>query len=129
MRRSSSAVMGWKCAKSKRRRSGATSEPFCCTCVPSTWRGAACGGGGAGREVRGGVIGLAGLGARGVDFRVQLVARADRALLELADVRVGLVALLRVRDLEAHAVRFERAGVTDLAAGLRIERSAIEEDL
>ncbi|MNT42021.1 hypothetical protein D3C72_1784190 [compost metagenome] len=39
---SSSALIGWKCEKSKRRRSGATSEPFCCTWVPSTSRRAAC---------------------------------------------------------------------------------------
>ena len=36
------AVTALKCAKSKRRRSGATSEPACLTCVPSTWRSAAC---------------------------------------------------------------------------------------
>jgi hypothetical protein len=34
--------MGLKCEKSKRRRSGATSEPFCVTCSPSTLRSAAC---------------------------------------------------------------------------------------
>jgi hypothetical protein len=33
MRASLSALIGWKCEKSKRRRSGATSEPFCVTCL------------------------------------------------------------------------------------------------
>ena len=41
MRSSSSRVIAWKCTKSKRSRSGATSEPACLTCVPSTWRSAA----------------------------------------------------------------------------------------
>ena len=38
----SSGVIGLVCEKSKRSRSGATSEPFCATCVPSTWRSASC---------------------------------------------------------------------------------------
>ena len=38
----SSALIGLVCEKSKRSRSGATSEPFCATCVPSTWRNASC---------------------------------------------------------------------------------------
>ena len=38
----SSGVSGAKCEKSKRRRSGATSEPFCVTCAPSTVRSAQC---------------------------------------------------------------------------------------
>ena len=38
----SSSVSGAQCEKSKRSRSGATSEPFCVTCVPSTWRSAQC---------------------------------------------------------------------------------------
>ena len=36
------SVTGALCAKSKRVRSGVTSEPFCCTCVPSTSRSALC---------------------------------------------------------------------------------------
>ena len=38
----SAAVSGVKCEKSKRRRSGATSEPFCAACSPSTRRSAKC---------------------------------------------------------------------------------------
>ncbi len=34
--RSCAAVTGEKCVKSKRSRSGATSDPACFTCVPST---------------------------------------------------------------------------------------------
>ena len=37
----SSASSGFGCEKSKRSRSGATSEPFCATCEPSTPRSAA----------------------------------------------------------------------------------------
>ena len=36
----SSSDSGAECEKSKRSRSGATSEPFWVTCVPSTWRSA-----------------------------------------------------------------------------------------
>ena len=39
---SSAGVTGWVCEKSKRSRSGATSEPRCTTCLPSAWRSAAC---------------------------------------------------------------------------------------
>jgi hypothetical protein len=39
---SCSAVTGSKWEKSKRSRCGSTSEPFCATCAPSTWRSAAC---------------------------------------------------------------------------------------
>ena len=38
----SSALTGFGCEKSKRSRSGATSEPFCATCVPSVCRSASC---------------------------------------------------------------------------------------
>ena len=38
----SSSVSGAVCEKSKRRRSGATSEPFWVTWVPRTWRSAQC---------------------------------------------------------------------------------------
>ena len=41
-RRFSSSLMGAKCAKSKRSRSGATNEPFCATCAPSTSLSARC---------------------------------------------------------------------------------------
>ena len=40
--RISSCVIGFGCEKSKRSRSGATSEPFCATWSPSTWRSASC---------------------------------------------------------------------------------------
>ena len=38
----SSSLIGLGCEKSKRSRSGATSEPFCATWSPSTWRSASC---------------------------------------------------------------------------------------
>ena len=41
-RRSPRRVIGLGCEKSKRSRSGATSEPFCATWSPSTWRSASC---------------------------------------------------------------------------------------
>ncbi len=41
-RRISSALIGALCAKSKRVLSASTSEPFCCTCAPSTSRSALC---------------------------------------------------------------------------------------
>ena len=40
--RSSSSVTGLSCEKSKRVLSASTSEPFCCTCDPSTSRSALC---------------------------------------------------------------------------------------
>ncbi|MNN23715.1 hypothetical protein D3C81_1371200 [compost metagenome] len=39
---SCSGLIASKWLKSKRRRWLSTSEPFCCTCSPSTWRSAAC---------------------------------------------------------------------------------------
>ncbi len=40
--RSSASLIALWCAKSKRIRSASTSEPFCVTCSPRTWRRAAC---------------------------------------------------------------------------------------
>ena len=40
--RISSGVIALSCEKSKRVRSASTSEPRCCTCLPSTPRSAAC---------------------------------------------------------------------------------------
>ena len=64
-----------------------------------------------------------------VDLGGELVAHADFALLELAEVRIRRAALLGVGHDELRADIAQLAGVAHLAAGLRIERSAVEEHL
>ena len=59
-----------KCTKSKRRRSGATSEPACFTCGPSTWRSAAV------EQVRAGVVAPRRIAQRDVDFGDDEIAGA-----------------------------------------------------
>ena len=99
-------------AKSKRRRSGATSEPFCVTCAPSSgaapgaadaspngWRAARCA-----RRRR----------LRARRRRRPSACRAHRA--EMHEQIAGV--LLRVGDGERAAFAGHRAGVADLAAGL-----------
>ena len=63
-------VTALKCTKSKRRRSGATSEPACFTCGPSTWRSAAV------QQVGGGVVAARRVAQRDVDFGGDQVADA-----------------------------------------------------
>ena len=60
---SSAAVIGWKCEKSKRRRSGATSEPFCVHVRAEhlAQRGV--------QQVGGAVVEHGGAAARGIDLR------------------------------------------------------------
>ena len=122
--RSSSGVIGWKCEKSKRRRSGATSEPFCCTCAPSTLRSAAC--------------------SRCVAEWLGMMALRRAASTFAASLSPTLMLPLRraCRCARCAAPRFcvsstcelradvaELAGVADLAAGLGIERRAVEHHL
>ena len=62
---SSSGAMGLVCEKSKRSRSGATSEPFCATCVAEHLAQ------GLVQEVGGGVVGARGRAARMIDDRAR----------------------------------------------------------
>ena len=74
------------------------------------------------------VVGHDGLAARHVHIRREAVAELDRARGQLAEVRKRGAAFLRVGDRELRAHVAELARVADLAAGLRIERSAVEHD-
>ena len=114
---STATVSAWKCAKSKRRRSGATSEPFWVTCVPSTPRRAAC--------RRWVALWLSTIAlrrswsacpiTRSPRFRVPAVERAD-VTKELAGQLLG------IGHLEQHALLRQLAGIADLAAGFGVER-------
>ena len=88
----------WLCVKSKRVLSASTSEPFCCTCSPSTSRSALC--------IRWVTLWLRMVAwrARDVDLGRDRVADLQRALRLRAVVaeHVGLD-LLRVVDAELHA--------------------------
>ena len=67
---------------------------------------------------------------RDVDGKPHRLAGHEAATLDRAEMdeeAVGL--LLRVGDTEARAVlRFDRAGVADLAAGLAVERRLVDHD-
>src|SRR5215469_8379908 len=78
------------------------------------------------QQVGGGVVERGCLTAHTIDFRFELVADADAPLDERADVRVRRAALQRIGDDEARAARGELACIADLAAGLGVERCAIE---
>ena len=78
--RFSSSVSGAKCEKSKRRRSGATSEPFCVTCAPSTCAQRPV------QEVRRRVVAADGVAALDVDVELDGVADAQLARFDLAEV-------------------------------------------
>ena len=118
-------MTGEKCVKSKRRRSGATSDPACFTCVPSTWRSAAC--------IRWVAVWLRRVASRN---RSSTCAVTLLALVERVGNHRDLVAAgqagaephhaLHARDDGACLVA-EVAGVGDLAAGLQVERRAVEQ--
>ena len=72
------------------------------------------------------MVGHHGLAARGIHVGGEFVADLDDAGVQLADMRVRGAALLRVRHLELGADVAELARITHLAAGLRIERCAIQ---
>ena len=94
----SSALIGLVCEKSKRRRSGETSEPFCATWVPSTWRSASCR-----RCVAEWLARVADAAARD-RLRARRLADLKRALLDLAEVDEQIAELLlRVGDAEQRA--------------------------
>ena len=80
------------------------------------------------QQMRRRVIGLDGLAARGIHLRGKLVADLDETAADLAQMRVDGAALLRVRHRELRAHVAELTRIADLAAGLRVERRAIEDD-
>ena len=96
--RISSSLIGLSCAKSKRVLSASTSEPFCCTCGPSTSRSALC--------IRCVTEWLRMVRLRRSDIhaRLDLVADLQRAGLQRAVVAEHLgLDLLRVGDGEGAA--------------------------
>src|SRR3954469_12092402 len=72
------------------------------------------------------VVRLDGGAPRHIDIRSEAVADLYDALRQRAEMRERSAALLRVGDLKVGAHVAELAGIADLAAGLRIERSAVE---
>ena len=122
-RRAPPAVIGFGWAMSKRSRSGATSEPFCATWSPRTWRSASCS-----RWV---AEWLARVAERRRVVDRELDRHADpRAFPRrpiLMDDEVAEL-LLRVGDRGADAGRRHLADVADLAAGLAVERRLVEDE-
>ncbi len=120
----SASDIGFGCEKSKRSRSGATSEPFCATWVPSFVRSAAWR-----RCVAEWLARIAVLPCA-VDCELDRLPRHEAAMLDLAEMNeepVGL--LLRVGNAEARAVlRDDHAGVADLAARLAVEGRLVDDD-
>ena len=122
---SSSSVSGWKCEKSKRRWSGATSEPVCFTCSPSTSRSARCS-----RCVAEWFARMRSR-RRVVHRELDDVADRDRARLDDADVRDEARAPAAARRCTSTVPlrSGDRADVADLAAGLAVERRRGGDDL
>ena len=120
----SSSDIGFGCEKSKRSRSGATSEPFCATCVPSVSRSAAW------RRCVAEWLARIALRRRAVDLEPHRLPGHEAADLDLAEMHeeaVGL--LLRVGDAKARAVlRLDHAGVADLPARLAVEGRLVDDD-
>ena len=118
----SSALIGLGCEKSKRRRSGATSEPFCATCVPSTWRSASCS-----RCV---AEWLARVAVRRAWSTISSTAspglNAPFSTVPMCTIRSPSFFCVS-RDAEQRALRpLDEPRVADLAAGLAIERRLVE---
>src|SRR6185312_16182152 len=115
-------LTGLGCEKSKRRRSGATSEPFWVTWVPSTSRSAACS-----RCVAEWLSTIA--WRSGIHLGVEQVAAAQRLrAVPVAGVAEEHAAHLQgVVDRETAGRAGQRAGVADLAAGFGVERRAIQD--
>ena len=115
--------MGLVWEKSKRSRSGATSEPFCATCVPSTCRSASCR-----RWVAEWLARVA--VRRAWSTRAPPHRPAEGARLDPADVHEHVAQLLlRVGDAEQRALgALDDARVADLAAGLAVERRLVEHE-
>ena len=123
---SSSSATCAKWEKSKRRRSGATSEPACLTCVPRTWRERGV------EQVGAGVVAADGVAALAVDDGVDAVADGEVALehgLVRADALNGQDAAGDFGDGFVAIGGGEPAGIADLAAGVAVEAGVIENDL
>lgn len=82
------------------------------------------------QQVRGRVVQHRRLPARGIDARQHSFADAQRfAALPFADMAVELpTEFLRVVDDESSGHVFQRTGIADLPARLRIERRAVQDD-
>ena len=124
-RAAASGVTAAKCEKSKRSRSGATSEPFCVTWSPSTLRSAACS-----RCVAEWLSAVAWRSARSTSRRARASPTRERAALEPrrragAPRRASACPSRR----SARRPRLEHAAVADLAAALGVERRAVEHHL
>ncbi len=64
-----------------------------------------------------------------IDFERERGADLERAFLDDTDVHEHVAeVLLRVGDLEAHAIGRHHPGIADLAAGLAVERRLVEHD-
>ena len=123
MLRSSVSETGAGWLKSKRSRSGATSEPFCSTCPPSVSRR------GRMQEVRRRVVQDRLAAARCVHLGDDTVAPAQGAPRHRTVVQVLAAALGRVLHAERRAVgAAQHAPIADLAAGLGVERRGVEQD-
>ena len=79
------------------------------------------------QQVRGRVGAANGAAAFGVDFRRELLADLQPALLQMADVQNQRAVALRVDHLEPAAFGGERSRVADLAPRLAIKRRAVED--
>src|SRR5690349_1359966 len=66
--------------------------------------------------------------ALGIDVRRDAAADGDAAGRHGADMAEGRAELLRVADREARGPGLQLAGIADLAAAFRVERSAFEND-
>ena len=111
-RRSLRRVIGLVCEKSKRSRSGATSEPFCATCGAEHLAQRLV------QQVRRRVVGARRRAARMIDLELDGLAGLEAALLDLAEVHEQIAELLlRVGDAEQRALgAADHALVADLAA-------------
>ncbi len=117
------SVIGALWAKSKRVRSASTSEPFCCTCCPSTSRKALC--------IRWVTLWLRIVRARrsASTRATKHVADPDHAFGDPALVAEnGRLHLDRILDDDAGARIAQFAGIADLTAAFGVERRVVEHD-
>src|SRR5262245_27134811 len=123
MRSISSADTGASWVKSKRSRSGATSEPFWSACGPSTARSAACS-----RCVPEWLRTVAPRLA--IDAQLRGIARTHAALCDAPAVHDEFAGrALRIAHLDASARRRDLAAVADLAAALGVEGRLLDHHL
>ena len=121
--RSARRVSGALWAKSKRVRSALTSEPFCCTCAPSTSRSALC--------IRCVALWLRTVlrAALGVDARDDASPTATAPSTTRPWWPCTAAWTLTVSSTTTRARRVAQlAGVADLAAALGVERRVVEHD-